>query len=338
MPPETLTERLAKIRGEAQDIINLAESEDRPLTADEQTSFDALIDKGKGLQKAIENQAILAAAVAAVEANPPVPKGSKNPRDFGQAFVDSPVVAELRRQYPNGIPSGTRVQTGSAYVGRVRNALLMDPALSPPLHVIDAASVAVNDLLNAITIIDDAPAAIKTFTAAFTNAAAVVAEGATKPESTLVWTPATINQATIAHHLPVTNQALSHNPMLRQIINTFMVNGVRAKIVAAVVAAIGAASGLGTQAWDTSIVVTLRKAITKAQAAGGLIGAGAPSILISAADAETLDLSQLANVVLSPGEAPAQMSGIWRAPLVVSAALPAGYAYVGDLRQIVFYT
>ncbi len=338
--PDTLNERLATIRDEAHTILNTAQTEGRPLTSEEQARFDAALAAGNELLEAINNQAAATSALAALAAAPAPTGGSgRNPRDFGQAFIDSPVVADLRRQYPDGIPNGTRVQTGSTRVGDLRNALLTDPALVAPMHVIDApTNVAVFDLLSAITIIDDAPQAIKTFTAAFTNAAAVVAEGALKPESTLTWTPATINQATIAHHIPVTNQALSHNPMLRQIVNTFMVNGVRAKVQAVVAAAVAAASGIGVQAFATNIRTTLRKAITLAQVNGELLGAGRPSILISATDAESLDLEQLSNLVLSPGEAPAQASGIWRAPLVVSAALPSGYAYVGDLRQIVFYT
>lgn len=338
--PDTLNERLATIRDEAHTILNTAQTEGRPLTSEEQARFDAALAAGNELLEAINNQAAATSALAALAAAPAPTGGSgRNPRDFGQAFIDSPVVADLRRQYPDGIPNGTRVQTGSTRVGDLRNALLTDPALVAPMHVIDApTNVAVFDLLSAITIIDDAPQAIKTFTAAFTNAAAVVAEGALKPESTLTWTPATINQATIAHHIPVTNQALSHNPMLRQIVNTFMINGVRAKVQAVVAAAVAAASGIGVQAFATNIRTTLRKAITQAQVNGELLGAGRPSILISATDAESLDLEQLSNLVLSPGEAPAQASGIWRAPLVVSAALPSGFAYVGDLRQIVFYT
>lgn len=338
--PDTLNERLATIRDEAHTILNTAQTEGRPLTSEEQARFDAALSAGNELLEAINNQAAATSALAALAAAPtPTGGAGRNPRDFGQAFIDSPVIADLRRQYPDGIPNGTRVQTGSTRVGDLRNALLTDPALVAPMHVIDApTNVAVFDLLSAITIIDDAPQAIKTFTAAFTNAAAVVAEGAVKPESTLTWTPATINQATIAHHIPVTNQALSHNPMLRQIVNTFMINGVRAKVQAVVAAAVADASGIGVQAFATNIRTTLRKAITLAQVNGELLGAGRPSILISATDAESLDLEQLSNLVLSPGEAPAQASGIWRAPLVVSAALPSGYAYVGDLRQIVFYT
>lgn len=341
--PAPLTERLATIRSEAQAIITQAETDGRPLTTEEQERFDALVSDGGTVRDAIDGHTTATAALATLAAAMPASGVSRNPqrnpRDFGQAFVDSPVVADLRRQYPDGIPNGTRVQTGSSRVGEVRNALLTDPGLSTPLHVVDApANVASFNLLDQITIIDGAPAAIKTFTAAFTNAAAVVAEGVSKPESTLAWTPVTLNQATIAHHIPVTNQALSHNDMLRQIINTFMVNGVRAKVQATVAAAVAAAAGVTLQAFATDIRTTLRKAITKAQTNGEQLGAGPTSILISAIDAESLDLEQLASIVVSPGEAPQQASGIWRAPLVVSAALPSGFAYVGDLRQIVFYT
>ena len=219
-------------------------------------------------------------------------------------------------------------------VGDVMAALLTDPALSVPLHVLDVpAGVAVLDLLSAITIIPGAPQTVKHFTASFTNAAAVVAEGALKPESTLTWTPVTLNLETIAHHIPVTNQALSHNSMLRAIIDNFMIAGVRAKVQTEVATDLAAWAGLGTQAFVTDLRTTLRKAITKAQKAAVIVGAGPTSILISADDAETLDLEQLVNLVLAPGQSPQQANGIWRTPLVVSAALPVGFAYVGDRRR-----
>lgn len=342
MPPISLLERAEAARAEAQTLHNTAVAENRAMTEDEQTRFDALVAEANATRAVLNQQAAATAALAAIAAGdptPPRPQGNA-PRTLGQAFLESDVVAALRRQFPNGIPQGTTVgNIGSAHVAEVMAALLTDPALTPARHVLDVpAGIEVMDLMSAITIITDAPQTIKHFTASFTNAAAVVAEGGTKPESTLTWSSVTLNQDTIAHHIPVTNQALSHNAMLRQLIDRFMVAGVRAKAQTEVATDLAAWSGLGTQAWSTDLRTTLRKAVTKAQKAAAIIGAGPTRILISADDAETLDLEQLANLVLSPGEAPAQAQAIWRTPLVVAAALPSGFAYVGDLSQIIFYT
>lgn len=339
----TLTERLAEIRAQATTIVDVADSEGRPLNADEQARFDALVEQGAPLRDAIEAQVAARNALDDMATDSPAPRATTTggrPSSLGQRFIDSPVMQNLRRQYPNGIPSGTKVETGSVNLGRISNALLTDPGLTPPLHVIDAPTgVAVMTLMDAITVIDDAPPTIKHYTAAFTNAAAVVAEGVAKPEATLTWTPVTLNQEVVAHWIPVTNQSLSHNALMRGIIDAFLVNGVRARVQTEIATDLAAWAGLGTQAFSTDLRTTLRRAVTKAQTAGAIIGAGPISIAISATDAETLDLEQLANIVLSPGEMPQQGNNIWRAPLIVVASgLSSGFAYVGDLKQVVWYT
>ncbi|MBP6729343.1 MAG: phage major capsid protein [Microthrixaceae bacterium] len=339
----TLTERLAEIRAQATTIVDVADSEGRPLNADEQARFDALVEQGAPLRNAIEAQVAARNALDDMATDSPAPRATTTggrPSSLGQRFIDSPVMQNLRRQYPNGIPSGTKVETGSVNLGRISNALLTDPGLTPPLHVIDAPTgVAVMTLMDAITVIDDAPPTIKHYTAAFTNAAAVVAEGVAKPEATLTWTPVTLNQEVVAHWIPVTNQSLSHNALMRGIIDAFLVNGVRARVQTEIATDLAAWAGLGTQAFSTDLRTTLRRAVTKAQTAGAIIGAGPISIVISATDAETLDLEQLANIVLSPGEMPQQGNNIWRAPLIVVASgLASGFAYVGDLKQVVWYT
>jgi hypothetical protein len=155
----------------------------------------------------IDQQAAASAALAALAANPDVtPPARRAGRSIGQQFIESDVVAALRHQYPNGIPSGTTVgNIGSVHVTDVMNTLLTDPGLVPAQVVLDVpAGIQVMDLMSSITIITDAPQSIKHYTATFTNNAAVVAEGGLKPESALVWSSSTLNQETIAHHIPVT--------------------------------------------------------------------------------------------------------------------------------------
>ena len=52
----TLTERLAEIRAQATTIVDVADSEGRPLNADEQARFDALVEQGAPIRNAIEAQ------------------------------------------------------------------------------------------------------------------------------------------------------------------------------------------------------------------------------------------------------------------------------------------
>lgn len=334
--PATINDRVAELRAEAQAIIDTALVEGREPTDTERSQFEARLTA----ISAIAELDSTTSAVSAILDRPAAAPAASGPVDYGQAFLDSHVMEGIRAQYPAGIPGSARVTTSSASVGKITNALLEDPELTPARQVMDVQTgVAVFDLLQAITIIDDAPKAITHHTAAFTNAAAVVAEGGLKPEATLAWTPVNLTQDVIAQHIPVTNQALNHNAMLRQIINAFLVNGVRAVAQARVATQLAAWSGLGTQAFDTDLRTTLRKAITQAQTAAALTGSGPIAIALSANDAEELDLEMLATLQAGPGQAPQQVSNIWRAPIVaVASGLADGFAYVGDLRQVIWYT
>lgn len=344
-----ILEQYNAAKAAAQALIDTAKADgERGFTDDEQAAFDAHIVEAKalkvqmdGIAKSAKDLADLGDAPAgdapAVEVKTGVITHVKARTSPGEAFVESAQFAQLLKQYPNGIPTDSKVQMAPVNVGGVK-ALLTDPHLSPELHVVAPASLSVLGLSQAITVVDDAPEVVKVFRAAFTNAAAAVAEGVAKPESSLVWTPETLNLATIAHHIPVTNQTLAHNAMMRSIIDTFLANGVRAKVEAAVAAMLAAAATLQLQAWSVDLRTTIRKAVTKAIDGGAAIGAVPTGILVSSADAETLDLESIANVTLQPGDGFAQMTSLWRLPLVVSTAIPAGYAYVGDLRQIVLYS
>ena len=64
-----------------------------------------------------------------------------------------------------------------------------------------------------------APAIIYLEQTTATNAAASVAEGASKPQSTLVWTRRTVPLEVIAHYIPITNQELEDIPGIRDIVD-----------------------------------------------------------------------------------------------------------------------
>lgn len=344
-----LLEKYTAAKAAAQAIYDAAKAEDRDMTDAEQATFDGHVTEATAAKAAMAKAEKSAKALADLGDDPEAPevpevkstgitriKDRESGATAGEVFVKSAQLEALRKQYPSGIPKDAKVQMSPVNVGGVK-ALLTDPHLSPAAHVVAPAQLAVLDLTQAITVVDDSPEVVKVFRAAFTSVAAVVAEGAAKPEATLTWTPETLNLATIAHHIPVSNQTLSHNSMMRSIIDTFLANGVRAKVEAEVAAMLAAAASLQTQAFATDLRTTIRKAVTKAINGGSTIGAVPTGILVSATDAETIDLESIANIILQPGQGFAQMASLWRLPLVVSTAIPAGFAYVGDLRQIHLY-
>jgi len=340
----TILERYTAAKQAATDLHNTVKSEDRPFTDDERAKFDAFLTDATSLkaqhERVVADQSALAdlneLADLAEAGQTTAAKVAK--KSWSSEFVNSAEYKRMLGSYGGKVPGDTRVQMGSVNVGDLRNALVTDPGFTQPAIEVVRTSPYVSSLLDAISVVPNSPEVIKTFVASFTNAAADVAEGVAKPESSLTWTSATVTLGTVAHWIPVTNQALSHESLVRDEIDTNLVNGVRAKLVAKVAAAVVAAVGFQVQAWDTNLTTTIRKAITKAQTAAETLGTGTIGILLSAADAETLDLEQIANAAYAPGQAPLQAQGIWRTPIVTSSAIPAGFAYIGDLKQIKLYT
>lgn len=335
----TLRERYAAASQAAHEIHDAAKAEDRPLTDEERAKFDELVAEATDLKGKAEQADADKIALADLETLAETPAGDKPAGSIGEQFVNSDQYKAMLASYGGKISdTAQRIQMDAVRVAEFHNALVTDPGFTAPTHRVAPESLEIIDLLSAITLIENAPSVIKTFTGAFTSAAATVAEGALKPEATLVWTPTTLTLETTAHHIPITNQALGHNPTLRTRIDGHLVNGVRAKLQADIAAVLALAVGMQTQAWDTDLTTTIRKAITLAQTGGAQIGAGPASVLISTGDAELIDLEQLAHAAYAPGQAPAQVQSLWRRPIVVSEAVPDGFAYVGDLKQVELYT
>lgn len=335
----TIMEQYQAAKTAAAELYDKAKSEGRDLTDDERAKFDGLIEQARGLAATRDRLAADSEALEALTGDFTVETQTLTGQvgSLGQQFIEAPEYKALMAQYKGRIPSGQRIQMDTATLD-LRNALVTDPGASQGVVRFAGTELAQIDLFDAITVIDDAPAAVKTFTAAWTDAADVVAEGAVKPEASLVWASKDVTLGTVAQHVPVTVQALAHNPTLKTRIDGYLVNGVRAKLAALVAADVAVAAGVQVQAYDTDLRTTLRKALTKAQQAQATIGAGPASILVSAVDAESLDLEAVASAFHAAGEGPKQLQTAWRTPLVVSAAIPAGYAYVGDLKQLELYT
>ena len=340
----TILERYTAAKQAATELHNKVKAEDRAFTDAERAEFDALLADATDLKAQHERVTQDAAALADLNdiASPAeAPRATYEVREtsatLGEQFVASPQYKALMNAYGGKIPSNQRVQMDAARLD-IKAALVTDPGLSNPAVRVGPVTLSVIDLFDAITIITDSEQAVKTFTSSWTDAAAVVAEGALKPEASLTWDDVDFTLKTIAQHVPVTTQALGHNPTLRSRIDTYLVNGIRAKMQAQVAAALAVAAGVQTQAFSTDLRTTLRRALTKAQLAQAQIGGGPVSVLISATDAETLDLEAMASAFATPGQGPAQVQSAWRTPLVVVGAVPAGFAYVGDLKQIELFT
>lgn len=330
-------ERYETAKAKAQALVDGAKAEDRDLNDAEQAEFDIAVAEAKSAkaqhERNVKSDADLADLGEAPTPPPAAPAAKKGAAGSpGEIFVKSDAWKAVLQANPGGFAEKTPIVMPKVAVAELK-ALVTDPSLGAVRVELGSAPVVLSNILSAFTVVPDSGEVVKHMTASFTNAAAVVAEGDAKPESSLTWTPETLNPATIAHHIPVTVQALRRNSQLEAIINTFMVDGVIRKVAASAVTALAASAAVGLQAFSVDLRTTIRKAITKAGQYGNPTG-----ILLNAFDAEGVDLEAIVSAALGPGQYYAPAESVWRLPIFTSYELPAGFAYVGDLKQVMVYT
>lgn len=185
----------------------------------------------------------------------------------------------------------------------------------------------------------------------YTNAAAPVAEataasGATgaKPESAMALEKVTTAVKTIAHWLPITKRALADAGQLRTFINSFLLQGLEEELEDQIIAGSGvgenftgilSTTGTLTQAYDTSLLITIRKARTHLRVTGRAQPTG---IVLHPNDWEDIDL-------LKDNEARYYFGGpmvlgtprLWGVPVVESEAATEGVGLLGDFRKAVLW-
>jgi HK97 family phage major capsid protein len=184
----------------------------------------------------------------------------------------------------------------------------------------------------------------------FTNAAARVPEptsatddAALKPESSIALEIVQATVKTIAHFFAITRQILSDAPQLQTIIDTFGRDGLELVLEEKIINGAGGADflgldntpGLTQQAFDTSLLVTTRKARTKVKYTGR---ATPTAYILNPIDWETLDLTV-------DNEARYYFGGpmvlgtprLWGLPVVECEPVRQGTGYVGDMKQAVLW-
>lgn len=184
-----------------------------------------------------------------------------------------------------------------------------------------------------------------------TNAAAPVAEATAtgdgsgaKPESTLAFERVTTPVKVIAHWIPATKMALADAGQLRTLIDGFLRYGLEEELEDQIVNGDGvgqnftgifSTTGTQTQAWSTDILETTRKAKTLVST----VGRRRPNAyLLSPTSWETIDLLQDNEAKYYAGGPFSVMTPrLWGLPVVISEALPTGYALVGDFSMAVLW-
>jgi HK97 family phage major capsid protein len=170
--------------------------------------------------------------------------------------------------------------------------------------------------------------------------------GGYKPESGIAVARVTTAVKTIAHWIPVTKRALSDAAQMVTLIDNFLQYGLEEELEDQMIAGDGegenfeglaTVSGVQTQAWDTDLLTTLRKAKTKVRVTGRAMPNG---YVLNPADVEALDLlSDNENRYYFGGPASQGMPGstLWGVPVIESEAVAAGTAYCGDFTRAILW-
>lgn len=153
--------------------------------------------------------------------------------------------------------------------------------------------------------------------------AAVVAEGAAKPEAAVPLTPKSAALETLAHWVQITRQALEDSSYIQAIIEGKLRRGLLAKAETDMAAAIDAATTqVVTAAAGSSLLENIRVGVGMVQAAGYQPNA----VALNPADFAALDIA----VMVETTYGPITGQSFWGMRPVPVASIPAGKAYVGD--------
>jgi HK97 family phage major capsid protein len=165
-----------------------------------------------------------------------------------------------------------------------------------------------------------------------------------KPEGASTWEKVTAAVKTIAVWIPATKRALSDAAQLRGIIDQELRADLEEDLEDELVGGDGTGehftgllhtSGILTQAWNTDLLTTARKAITYLRVTGR---ARPTAWLVHPNDAEVIDLLKDGeNRYYYGGPSEGGVQRLWRIPVVECEACTEGEAILGDFRKAVLW-
>jgi len=294
------------------------------------------------------------AGVSVTKTEEPAKRDDEEPvvGSIGQRFVKSDVMKGFREANPRGVdgkPVSIKAGGLGSFEALIRKA---DPSpLSSALTgavqyqrlpgILDLTYSPAPRLLDLITrgTTNTAYVEYRQLTAV-TEAAAIVAEGATKPLSTLTTAVAQAAAYTYADGVKVTNQELADDGIIASLIDTVLRRNLLKKMEDIVLNGTGTnqpkgilhTTGVLTQAFATDMVTTIRKAITLLEDTSE---ADITAVVLNSADSEALDLLQDDNHrFYGNGPFGTGPNTIWGRPVVVSNKITAGTAVLGDFTTV----
>ncbi|MCT1856931.1 phage major capsid protein [Mycobacterium tuberculosis] len=168
--------------------------------------------------------------------------------------------------------------------------------------------------------------------------------GGLKPEGSWAFERVSTSVKTIAEWVPVTKRALADAAQLEDLIRDELSKDIAEAEEAQILTGDGvgenltgilSTSGIQSQAFDSDVFVSVRKAITKARTVGRVVP---NAVLMNPLDVETVDLARETGGRFY-GAGPFTMGPrtLWSLPIVESETIAAGTAVVGDFSKAVLW-
>lgn len=204
----------------------------RLMTAEEKAAIQALLDEAKGIKARLDgvtNDQNMLAEIDRLTSNLPnrsTVDGQRKMLSIGQQFVNNPDYRKFIERQGHRSSSAWNAPATDAIVPFQATTLTEDPTsggklilpdVQPGIQFLYFKRLVVADLIAPGTTTSNMIQFMKETT--FTNAAAAVAEGGTKPESALVFDSATSPVQKIAHWIPVTEEMLEDFAQTQSIID-----------------------------------------------------------------------------------------------------------------------
>jgi HK97 family phage major capsid protein len=314
----------------ATQLAERAASDDRDLTDTEQSSvrgWQARCGEIDSMLTEHNSQAESARAYATLRSQLETPAGDLAParspletRSAGELFTDGPL-----RDYTGHGSSGRVEVTGylDTRATITTGALAIPHYVHAPVEYITAAP-----LLEVCGRVMVSSGVVDWVEIGGDPQAAVVAEGAAKPEAAFTATPKSAALDTLAHWVQITRQALQDATYIQSLIENKLRRGLLNKAEADMAAAIDASTSVQTAtsslAAGGSLLAAIRIGIGKVQAAGYNPNA----VALNPADFAALDVDVMKNSDLGPRVS----QDFWGMRPVAAGSIPAGKAYVGDFQ------
>ena len=349
---------MKKLIEEAKNIAEKAASEGRALTEDEKTTVETAIAGAKAVKADSELRKAVDALGTELEVIKPEPIVSASPKNSGEKLLaDSKFKSWLDEANANGTPDAKSLSNSpSVSIGGFKatvtgasdtsaGAMVRNDVYTPVTQAYDRGITALN-LITIGATNSDAVDYARVNVLTTVNAANPKAEGTAADESTLTFVKTTAPVRDVRAFLPVSVRALNDAAQLETIVNNYLSYSLSEKIEDQIINGDGTGenmlgivntSGINSQAFDTNIVTTIRKAIRRCRLAGN---AKPTAVLLHPEDMEKIDL--LVGTVgvdyLFGGPSVSSTATIWGLPRIESSAVPVGFALVGDFRQAALWS